>query len=159
MRDLRPQSRLGHHAETPTAVFKQSVFWNPFMWVFWNPKSKSKPILTRSWSAASDQKIRWWRTKKKKAYNEEKKFSWWDRGKEMVWRMGCVNGKGVWREESGLGREEEEEEEKKNERKEMIWRMRQDTINGGHHVNIFTEVLLSYELWKLKTAKMCFQFP
>ena len=34
--------------------------------------------------------------------------------------MGCVNGKGVWREESGLGREEEEEEEKKNERKEMI---------------------------------------
>ena len=32
--------------------------------------------------------------------------------------MGCVNGKGVWREESGFGREEEEE--KKNERKEMI---------------------------------------
>ena len=27
------------------------------------------------------------------------------------------------------------------------------------HVMLFTEMLLSYELWKLKTAKMCFQFP
>ena len=27
------------------------------------------------------------------------------------------------------------------------------------HVCLFTEMLLSYELWKLKTAKMCFQFP
>ena len=34
--------------------------------------------------------------------------------------MGCVNGKWVWREESGLGREEEEEEKKKKKRKEMV---------------------------------------
>ena len=27
------------------------------------------------------------------------------------------------------------------------------------HVMLFTEMPLSYELWKLKTAKMCFQFP
>ena len=34
--------------------------------------------------------------------------------------MGCVNGRWVWREESGLGREEEEEEKKKKKRKEMV---------------------------------------
>ena len=37
--------------------------------------------------------------------------------------------------------------------------MRQDTENGGHHVNIFMEMPLKTELWKLKTPKMCFQFP
>ena len=37
--------------------------------------------------------------------------------------------------------------------------MRQDIVNGGHHVNIFTEMPLKKELWKLKTVKMCFQFP
>ena len=37
--------------------------------------------------------------------------------------------------------------------------MRQDTENRGHHVNIFMEMPLKTELWKLKTPKMCFQFP
>ena len=32
--------------------------------------------------------------------------------------MGCVNGRWVWREESGLGREEEEEKEMVSEKKE-----------------------------------------
>ena len=27
------------------------------------------------------------------------------------------------------------------------------------HVCLITKMPLSYELWKLKTAKMCFQFP
>ena len=63
LQDLRPRSRLGHHIETPTVVFKEWVFWNSFMWVFWNPKSK--PILTQSWSATLNQKILWWRIKKK----------------------------------------------------------------------------------------------
>ena len=27
------------------------------------------------------------------------------------------------------------------------------------HVCLITKMSLSYELWKLKTAKMCFQFP
>ena len=57
--------------------------------------------------------------------------------------MGCVNGRWVWRKESGLGREEEEEEKKK-EKKEKRWSrpMRQDKVNGGHHVNIFMEMPL-----------------
>ena len=33
------------------------------------------------------------------------------------------------------------------------------TNSGSLHVVLFTEMPLSYELWKLKTAKMCFQFP
>ena len=73
----------------------------------------------------------------------------------MVSRIGCVNGKWVWREESGLGREEEEEKK----RKERVMDKRQDTVNGGHHVNIFMKMPLKTELWKLKTAKMCFQCP
>ena len=31
--------------------------------------------------------------------------------------------------------------------------------NRSHHVCLITKMPLSYELWKLKTAKMCFQFP
>ena len=31
--------------------------------------------------------------------------------------------------------------------------------NRSHHVCLITKMSLSYELWKLKTAKMCFQFP
>ena len=31
--------------------------------------------------------------------------------------MGCVNGRWVWREETGLGREEEEEKKRKKEKK------------------------------------------
>ena len=30
---------------------------------------------------------------------------------------------------------------------------------GSLHVCLITKMPLSYELWKLKTAKMCFQFP
>ena len=85
MRDLRPWSRLGHHAETPITVFKEWVFWNPFMWVFWNPKSKSKPILTWSWSAASDQKILWWR-KKPRNLNPVKEEGKKEKKKEEQWR-------------------------------------------------------------------------
>ena len=33
------------------------------------------------------------------------------------------------------------------------------TDNESFHVVLFTEMSLSYELWKLKTVKMCFQFP
>ena len=49
--------------------------------------------------------------KKKKIRDDLRK----ERGKEMVWRMGYVNGKWVWREESGLQREEEEEKKKKKD--------------------------------------------
>ena len=30
---------------------------------------------------------------------------------------------------------------------------------GSFHVCLITKMPLSYELWKLKTIKMCFQFP
>ena len=30
---------------------------------------------------------------------------------------------------------------------------------GSLHVYLITKMSLNYELWKLKTAKMCFQFP
>ena len=47
----------------------------------------------------------------------------------------------------------------RGEKKKRVMDKRQDTVNGGHHVNIFMEMPLKTELWKLKTAKMCFQFP
>ena len=31
--------------------------------------------------------------------------------------------------------------------------------SGSLHIVLFTEMSLSYELWKLKIDKMCFQFP
>ena len=125
MRDLRPQSRLGHHAETPTAVFKQSVFWNPFMWVFWNPKSKSKPILTWSWSVALDQKILWWRTKKKtqKPEPSEKKEK---RKNRKNWRPNLV-------------KEEEEEEKKRNLETRTQWKKKEKKKEEQWRLNLGEE--------------------
>ena len=63
------------------------------------------------------------RAETKKSLQRRKKIMWWDRGKVMVWRMSCVNGRWVWVwwEESGLGRNEEEEKKKKKKKKEKRW--------------------------------------
>ena len=90
-------------------------------------------------------------TTKKKKNRDEIEEKRWSEG----WIMLMADGYG---EESGLEREKEEEKKKKKKERKEMGRMRQDTINGGHHVNIFTEMPLKTELWKLKTVKMCFQF-
>ena len=54
--------------------------------------------------------------------------------------MGCVNGKWVWREESGMGREEEEERKKKE--KELAWQGKDKTQTWAHNMNIFTKMPL-----------------
>ena len=46
-------------------------------------------------------------------------------------------------------------EQKKNDGQKL--RLKAD--NGSLHVVLFMKMSLSYELWKLKTTKMCFQFP
>ena len=51
---------------------------------------------------------------------------------------------------------EPSEEKKKEKRDGQKLRLKSDS--GSLHVVLFTEIPLSYELWKLKTAKMCFQF-
>ena len=62
-------------------------------------------------------------------------------------------------------KEKKEEEEThapnpmKKEKKKMVKKLRLKSDNGSLHVVLFTEMPLSYELWKLKTAKMCFLFP
>ena len=49
---------------------------------------------------------------------------------------------------------------KERKKKKKRWSQVASMIeNGSLHVVLFTEMLLSYELWKLKTVKMCFQFP
>ena len=48
------------------------------------------------------------------------------------------------------------ERKKKEKDGQKLW-LKSDS--GSLHVVLFTKMLLSYELWKLKTAKMCFQFP
>ena len=45
------------------------------------------------------------------------------------------------------------------EREEKKWKMCGWYCLWVPHVCIITKMSLSYELWKLKTAKMCFQFP
>ena len=66
--------------------------------------------------------------------------------------------------------EEEEEEEKKQTNSEEDWTSEKEEekkkVNWSKvaaewvpHVCLITKMLLSYELWKLKTAKRCFQFP
>ena len=47
------------------------------------------------------------------------------------------------------------EERKKKDGQKL--RLKSDS--GSLHVVLFMEMPLNYKLWKLKTAKMCFQFP
>ena len=56
--------------------------------------------------------------------------------------MGCVNGKWVWREECGMGREEEEERKKKEKKKEkeLVWQGKDKTQTWAHNMNIFTKM-------------------
>ena len=67
--------------------------------------------------------------------------------------------------------ETNERRRKKKERKNLAneeqWRRKKkkwskvaaDPDNGSLHVCLITKMPLKIELWKLKTAKMCFQFP
>ena len=56
--------------------------------------------------------------------------------------------------------ETEPRRRKKEKKKETVSRV-ELTIqcNGSHHVCLITKISLSYKLWKLKTVKMCSQFP
>ena len=47
----------------------------------------------------------------------------------------------------------------KNQKKKNGQKLRLKADNGSLHVVLFTEMSLSYKLWKLKITKMCFQFP
>ena len=63
-------------------------------------------------------------------------------------------------------KEEEEEKKKKNlvktepvrkkKKKKVSWS--KGVVEWVPHVCLITKMSLSYELWKLKTAKRCFQF-
>ena len=55
--------------------------------------------------------------------------------------MGCINGRWVWREESGIGREEEEERKKKKE-KRWSGKEKRRHKHGPHNMHIFTKVSL-----------------
>ena len=48
---------------------------------------------------------------------------------------------------------------KKERKKKDGQKLRLKADNGSLHVVLFTEMSLSYKLWKLKITKMCFQFP
>ena len=46
------------------------------------------------------------------------------------------------------------------EKKEKKWlKVATNPDNGSLHVCLITKMSLKTELWKLKIAKMCFQFP
>ena len=51
---------------------------------------------------------------------------------------------------------EDEEMQPSEERKKKGQKLWLKSDNGSHHVVLFTKMPLSYELWKLKTVKMCF---
>ena len=66
------------------------------------------------------------------------------------------------------GRIEDQTSEKKKKGKKKTEPRRRKKKNkskvkkcgcGFLHMCLITKILLSYELWKLKTVKMCFQFP
>ena len=49
---------------------------------------------------------------------------------------------------------------KKKGKKSQKWsKVAAGTVCGSHFVCLIIILSLSYKLWKLKTAKMCFQFP
>ena len=47
----------------------------------------------------------------------------------------------------------------KEKKKRYGQKLRLKADSGSFYVVLFMEMSLSYELWKLKTAKICFQFP
>ena len=49
---------------------------------------------------------------------------------------------------------------RRKEKKSLKWsKIAVGTVCGSPFVSLITILSLSYKLWKLKTAKMCFQFP
>ena len=56
--------------------------------------------------------------------------------------MGCVNGRWVQREESGMGREEEEERKKKRKEKRWFGKEKTRHRHRPHNMNIFTKMPL-----------------
>ena len=62
----------------------------------------------------------------------------------------------MWKEKEKKNDEETQPSEGKKKDGQKL-RLKFDS--GSLHVVLFTEMPLSYKLWKLKTAKMCFQFP
>ena len=52
------------------------------------------------------------------------------------------------------------EQPRRKGKKSQKWsKVAAGTVCGSPFVCLVTILSLSYELWKLKTAKMCFQFP
>ena len=47
----------------------------------------------------------------------------------------------------------------KEKKKRYGQKLRLKADSGSFYIVLFMEMSLSYELWKLKTAKICFQFP
>ena len=53
----------------------------------------------------------------------------------------------------------EPSEERKKEKKKRGSKVAVESDSRTRYVMLFTEMSLKTELWKLKTSKMCFQFP
>ena len=52
-----------------------------------------------------------------------------------------------------------EPSEERKKKKKRWSKVAVEYDSGSLHVVLFTEMPLKTELWKLKTVKMCFQFP
>ena len=52
---------------------------------------------------------------------------------------------------------EDRTSERRRRKKKVSWS--KGAVEWVPHVCLITKMPLSYELWKLKTAKSCFQFP
>ena len=65
------------------------------------------------------------------------------------------------KEEEGRHRDHrtQEKKEKRKKKGKIGQKLRLSYDQWVHHVCLITKMSLSYELWKLKTTKMCFQFP
>ena len=66
-----------------------------------------------------------------------------------------------------MKKEEEEKKKKKKRTEQPTQEKKKSKVVKSYgwyclrvpHVCLITKMPLSYKLWKLKTAKMCFQFP
>ena len=102
----------------------------------------------RSWEVKKERKKK--KKKKREPKNPVKRNGKKKKKKKLVWKE----------------KEKEEEEEAsvkgkliENSEKKKGSKVAVDLISGSLIVCLITEMPLKIELWKLKTPKMCFQFP
>ena len=135
---------ITHHFKIPHLFGTITQYFSHYLWVLYLSLGATFFFFQYHWTQ--------WKKKEKKKEKRKKK-------KEKKPKLeGRRRSHLVWKEKE---KKEDEETHAPNpvKKKRDGQKLRLKSDSESLHVMLFTEMPLSYELWKLKTAKMCFQFP